>query len=318
MGEAKRLVASISAARAELNKYEEQLEDSRKYKEFLSSLTPPEWFEQRAAAKAAARAAAKEGRRAARMAQVEETRARRRAEILEETKGQPKEDIEAALRALADIVLPDNWDDGFVEPPEEAEEMYFTHPRQLLQVFAALEEQNLFLIQSSQETEEQLEDLRTKFRETKARMEAETEGLQAQVAALEAAIALADAKAASLRDKVNAHTKQEQGGGGVSLEELKAKVSEVYVRCGFEADSSISTLQMLANIESRLEEYLATVGFAQGFLPRGFWRGLCGGFCVGWDAGVPRGRGWRRGALTRRRRRRWTPCRPSLWRAWRR
>ena len=40
---------------------------------------------------------------------------------------------------------------------------------QLLDLFAALEEQNLFLIQSSQETEEQLEELRIKYRETKAR-----------------------------------------------------------------------------------------------------------------------------------------------------
>lgn len=56
---------------------------------------------------------------------------------------------------------------------------------------------------------------------------------------------------------MSAHSKQEKGGDGVSLEELTAKVSEVYVRCGFEADNSISTLQMLANIESKLEEYLA-------------------------------------------------------------
>lgn len=67
----------------------------------------------------------------------------------------------------------------------------------------------------------------------------------------------AEAKASALREKVNVNNKVEQGGDGVSLEELTAKVSEVYVRCGFEADNSISTLQMLANIESKLEEYLA-------------------------------------------------------------
>ena len=90
-------------------------------------------------------------------------------------------------------------------------------------------------------------------------MERETAGLNAQVTALQTAIAAAEAKAAALREKVVAAGKGDAGGSGVSLEELTSKVSEVYVRCGFEADSSISTLQMLANIEARLEEFLATV-----------------------------------------------------------
>ena len=34
------------------------------------------------------------------------------------------------------------------------------------------------------------------------------------------------------------------------------QVTEVYVRCGFEADASVSSLQMLTNIEAKLEEYL--------------------------------------------------------------
>eukprot|EP00960_Hanusia_phi_P051115 760602-Hanusia_phi.AAC.2 len=38
--------------------------------------------------------------------------------------------------------------------------MYFTRPQQLLDIFAGLEERNLFLIQNSQETEEQLEELK--------------------------------------------------------------------------------------------------------------------------------------------------------------
>ena len=40
---------------------------------------------------------------------------------------------------------------------------------------------------------------------------------------------------------------------------LAAKVTEVYVRCGFEADASVSSLQMLTNIEAKLEEYLAAI-----------------------------------------------------------
>ena len=39
--EIKRLNASTAALRSEMNKYEEQLEDCRKYKEFMDSITPP-------------------------------------------------------------------------------------------------------------------------------------------------------------------------------------------------------------------------------------------------------------------------------------
>ena len=39
-------------------------------------------------------------------------------------------------------------------------ELYFTDPQQLLDIFSELEEQNLSLIQNSQETEETLEEMR--------------------------------------------------------------------------------------------------------------------------------------------------------------
>lgn len=38
--EIKRLNTAIAALRSEMNKYEEQLEDCRKFKEFLDSITP--------------------------------------------------------------------------------------------------------------------------------------------------------------------------------------------------------------------------------------------------------------------------------------
>lgn len=34
------------------------------------------------------------------------------------------------------------------------------------------------------------------------------------------------------------------GGAAISLDQLTAKVAEVYVRCGFDADKSIGTLQV--------------------------------------------------------------------------
>lgn len=193
VAEVKRLTAAIAAARAELNKYEEQLEDSRKYKEFLSALTPPEWFEEQRRLREEEAARAKEERRQARLADIQAEVDKRKEELLAQQPPLPKEQLEAQLEALV-VQLPDNWDANAPPPPDDDEPMYFTNPKQLLDVFAALEEQNLFLIQSSQETEEQLEELLQTYRETKKRMDAETAGLHAQVAALEAAIAVRGAR----------------------------------------------------------------------------------------------------------------------------
>mmetsp|Transcript_12014 Transcript_12014/g.25254 ORF Transcript_12014/g.25254 Transcript_12014/m.25254 type:complete len:416 (-) Transcript_12014:229-1476(-) len=152
------------------------------------------------------------------------------------------------------------------EPEEEEEEedlddipMYFQKPQQLLDIFAQLEEQNLFLIQNCQETEEALEELKMKYRETKQRMDAETDGLQAQIDVLQSAIKIEEEKGKALMDRATRNTKGVLSGKDVSLDDLSSKVTEVYVRCGFEADASQSSLQMLTNIEAKLEEYLAII-----------------------------------------------------------
>lgn len=49
-------------------------------------------------------------------------------------------------------------------------ELYFTEPQQLLDLFTELEEQNLSLIQNTQEMEEALEDLSNSLRSTQVRM----------------------------------------------------------------------------------------------------------------------------------------------------
>ena len=76
--------------------------------------------------------------------------------------------------------------------------MYFTHPQQLLNVFIALEEQNLFLIQNSQETEQALEDLKTSYRETRKKMDVKTTSLEENIQELKIQIAGEEGKKAQL------------------------------------------------------------------------------------------------------------------------
>jgi hypothetical protein len=66
------------------------------------------------------------------------------------------------------------------EVPGE-EEMFFKHSSQLLEVYKELEESNLFYIQNAQESEEALEELRSKYRDTRARLDGEVETLNVQV-----------------------------------------------------------------------------------------------------------------------------------------
>lgn len=81
--------------------------------------------------------------------------------------------------------------------------MYFTRPQQLLDIFAGLEERNLFLIQNSQETEEQLEELKQKLEVTQTKMEKEKVDLNSQIDALVDNIKAEEAKAAALRERAN-------------------------------------------------------------------------------------------------------------------
>jgi len=149
-----------------------------------------------------------------------------------------------------------------VSDDEEDEEdnevpMYFQEPSQLLDIFTALEESNLFLIQNSQETEEALEELKAKFAETRSRMEAESHGLKAQIDSLKASIDLEESKGRAMQDRAGKNTGVQQQER--TLEELNKKVAEVYRAIFSEADNSLGTLQMLTNIEARLEELLAII-----------------------------------------------------------
>ncbi len=105
----------------------------------------------------------------------------------------------------------------------------------------------------AQETEEALEELRTKYRDTRSRMDAEVNALSQQVAALQEAIVAAQAKSKRLKDRtiedVGALTLSmgaTASGPAISLDQLTTKVAAVYVRCGFDADKSIGTLQVSA------------------------------------------------------------------------
>lgn len=99
------------------------------------------------------------------------------------------------------IPVPPKLEDEVIELPDEEPPMYFVDPQQLMDIFAALEEQNLFLIQNSQETEHTLEELNQQFKETRITMDGQTGQLQYQIAELQAQISNENSKAKALKMK---------------------------------------------------------------------------------------------------------------------
>ena len=142
------------------------------------------------------------------------------------------------------------------EDDDEDMELYFTDPQQLLDIFLELEEQNLSLIQNSQDTEEALEEMKQTINKTKTKMERETETLKKQIATLQEDIKKEVEKEADLRLKASyfSYGEFEPEEQDKMLQDLNAKVEEVYTNCIGPNEASITTLQMLTNIENKLEE----------------------------------------------------------------
>lgn len=192
VAEIKRLNQAIQAVQSDMSKHRESLDDCLRFKAFLDGLTPKDFFDSEAKAKSSRQ----EQRRAERIAQ--------RLEDWEALKVQQAEDFEARKAAEHEALLAKGTSKkkaaanvAAMRPPKPLERppvddepltssgaeihMYFEEPRQLIDVFTQLEEQNLFLIQNSQETEQALEELRAEFKGTEARMSEKTEALQVRV-----------------------------------------------------------------------------------------------------------------------------------------
>ena len=112
--------------------------------------------------------------------------------------------------------------------------LYFTEPQQLLNIFAELEEQNLTLIQNSQETEESLEEMKQQLAQTMERMNSETDALRKQIDDLNVAIGEEEEKSRDLEVRArlfqSGDTMKEEDQESL-LQDLNKKVETVYRHC---------------------------------------------------------------------------------------
>jgi len=296
MQEIKKLNAQIMQIKSRKLKAQEALEDCNRYREFLESITPEEFKAEQLAAKAERREKYRKERHQKRSDWWHEKCAQER----EEAKKRLEAELEAAPGARRPRRKKGGDEEEVVEDPptpktpdEEKGDsesdsdipMYFTEPQQLLDIFANLEESNLFLIQNCQETEEGLEDLKQKFEAEKAKTHKETaelnrqmEELETQINAEKEKLAQLDARASSKKvdekekeEKNSKKDKKDKNGKEQPEDEdkskkqaeyeqaLNQKVTEVYERCIGDNESNIDAMAMLAQIEKNLEKLLDTI-----------------------------------------------------------
>lgn len=280
----KQLKSQLSAVQSEIVKHRETKDECIGYKKFLEDLTPLEWKDQKEQEKKERKRHRKQvwvDRRMAECAaqmqteldaeekaadekekEAAKSRRRQRRETDEEQK-EKERDMEARRRRIRRRYPALEAIETEYQEVSSGEEMqlYFQEPKQLLDLFTSLEEANLFLIQNSQETEQALEELTQKFQEAKKSGGAKTSKMKHNIAQLERQIADERQKCEELR-----HTMLQKRGSSEQAEllnELGERIKEVHRACCHEAERDPDNLQMLKDVESKLEEFLTALDEAE-------------------------------------------------------
>ncbi|CAN0148743.1 unnamed protein product, partial [Ectocarpus sp. 8 AP-2014] len=266
--EIKKLNQQIQMVQSDMSKHREALEDCLRYKEFLDSLVPPEWFEEQNQIKRDRQQQRRQARIKQKKKSYEEAKKKVLAEFVEEERrrdealakqGRVKKKSEKKARQ-PDLPPPPKLDQEPLTSSEEDIPMFFTKQEQLLDIFQALEEQNLFFIQNSQETEHALDELKQNFGKVQKTMDTKTQALRSNIRELVDSIDVEEAKAEQLRKRIAASTGDTLDRQEELLKQLNKEVKHVYERCGFDASSSPTTLYMLSDLEARLEDLLSDIG----------------------------------------------------------
>ena len=153
-GELRKIIEEQNSYISRINKSLELLRIYHDYKLFLDSLAPKEWQD-------------KLGLRKSKVQKKLEQRDRAQAKKagIAAVAGQVKQEDN-------DVQIPRDLRE-VIEDSEDEYDLYFKTPDQLMDIFATLEEKNLFLIQQSQEAEEALENKKHQYFEVTDDMDSE-------------------------------------------------------------------------------------------------------------------------------------------------
>ncbi|KAG4087909.1 hypothetical protein H8356DRAFT_1281259 [Neocallimastix lanati (nom. inval.)] len=263
--EIKKLNQQIMSIRSDMSKNEDLLKDYRRYRQFLESITPESWFEEQEKIYGHSIKYKEKKKTSTESLETPKTNTNTTT-----TKNSSNNGATSTKRKSTNqnqnYRVKDNKEEEIINEFEEYLNtddinepclLYFTEPKQLLNIFAELEENNLALIQNCQESEESLEILKLQMKESNEKMDKETQQLKQQIEDLNDAISREEEKARQLEEKTiifNSGGSEGEESQEYLLDELNKKVKDVYKKCIGDNDANLSTLQMLTNVENRLEQ----------------------------------------------------------------
>ncbi|XP_068181202.1 cilia- and flagella-associated protein 100 [Antennarius striatus] len=281
--EIKKLTAEIGAIKSELVKSEETLTDYRRYKELLFKLSPPEWQEAQKVKALKAKVPSdrtepgESGFRKGKYTKpafglcVNLVHGAPRFDWSDDVSTGLESEDESPGRALpstTETSLPSTHRDTLISgckqdsdssDYEDEPELYFTDPQQLLDLVSELTEQILSLIHNSAREEERLKELQQSMETTRRNIEKDEEPLKLQINDMNQRINKEKTRVTKLKQKVQLHISLNTEDQDVMLNTLGQKVAEVYHCCVNDAMTNLSTLEMLAAIESRMSSVLQSL-----------------------------------------------------------
>ncbi|KAL1790191.1 cilia-and flagella-associated protein 100 [Sigmodon hispidus] len=279
------LTAQIMTIKSEISKFEDTLQHYKIYKDFLYKLSPKEWLEEQEEKRQALRKAKEPGEStkdstvATLLGDRGSGNKSKTALLWKEVQSLKKPSkaiwsgqVPASTQSFPQVSQPSLYSEldsrlssstvpSQDDTDSDGEELalYFTEPQQLLDVFTQLEEQNLSLIQNTQEMEETLDDLNVTLKNTQIRMDREVNLLKQWITTMMISISKEEESAAELQLKARVFHFGEYKGDQQDklLESLNHKVLDVYRKCvGIQQEANLGTVQMLTVVEHQLDELL--------------------------------------------------------------
>ncbi|XP_052497165.1 LOW QUALITY PROTEIN: coiled-coil domain-containing protein 38 [Budorcas taxicolor] len=276
--ELKKASLEIQSVKSEIAKTEFLLREYMKYGLFLMKLSPKQWQIQQAMKKvsrskenvnvtlpsiirklsARRRETTDESRRTSfsedsSLGRGSQARSRRRTTPnLEEKKSSLSNQTESiSSEDSLEFFLDDDMDYD-LEP-----ELYFKEPEELLQVLTELEEQNLTLVQYSQDVDENLEDVNKREKVIQDKINTNIEFLLEHKELLKANCVREEEKAAELelRSRLFSFGEYNSDAQEKLIDSLSKKINQVYKVCIGDAEvGSLNPVQKLVKVETRLVE----------------------------------------------------------------
>ena len=271
--EIKKLNKTLQIIQSSTNKCKDSLEECAQYKIFLDILTPSHWVEEGIKTKRSRQ----RNRRLERIKRRQQIWKTEQEEIIaKEQMLNARKDVgpirkKRGKRRVRNNVtvdkdpppkpallppMPDFEDEPLTSSDEDIP-MYFNEPKKLFNFFSSMEEENLFLIQNAQEAEQSLDEMSSRFQDSRNEVKRKVDKMQLNINQLKNSIDSKQEQIKMSKDHIESQNSSTQSQEEQSMYLLTKKVKEVYHQCGFhDAGTTPGTLFMLSEIEACMEDIL--------------------------------------------------------------